>query len=97
MFVLDAAGYLAAGVTQTGVVGTYGGVDIPTVTIFMDGLARGVAHYNEVKGTDVTVLGWEPGNPDAAIMTGTFDPGDPAVQGPVRFENSSSVRSATVR
>ena len=75
-----AAGYLAAGMSQTGVVGTYGGVDIPTVTIFMDGYARGVAHYNEVKGTDVKVLGWEPGNPDAAIMTGTFDPGDPAVR-----------------
>ncbi|MGA7226588.1 MAG: BMP family ABC transporter substrate-binding protein, partial [Acidimicrobiia bacterium] len=38
-----AAGYLAAGMTQTGVVGTYGGVNIPTVSIFMDGFARGVA------------------------------------------------------
>jgi basic membrane protein A len=75
-----AAGYLAAGMTQTGIVGTYGGVDIPTVTIFMDGYARGVAHYNEVKGTSVRVLGWEPGNAAAAIMTGTFDPGEPAVR-----------------
>ncbi|MGB7859523.1 MAG: BMP family ABC transporter substrate-binding protein, partial [Acidimicrobiia bacterium] len=74
-----AAGYLAAGMTQTGVVGTYGGVNIPTVSIFMDGYARGVAYYNEQKGTTVTVLGWDPENPDAGVMTGTFDPADPIV------------------
>lgn len=33
------AGYLAAGVTETGKVATYGGIQIPTVTIFMDGFA----------------------------------------------------------
>ena len=74
-----AAGYLAAGMTQTGVVGTYGGVNIPTVAIFMDGFARGVAHHNEIKGTSVTVLGWDPADPEAGVMTGTFDPADPIV------------------
>ena len=74
-----AAGYLAAGMTQTGIVGTYGGVNIPTVAIFMDGFARGVAHYNDVKGTTVAVLGWDPDDPDAGVMTGTFDPADPIV------------------
>lgn len=74
-----AAGYLAAGMTQTGIVGTYGGVNIPTVSIFMDGYARGVAHYNEVNGTSVTVLGWDPENQDAGVMTGTFDEADPIV------------------
>lgn len=54
------AGYLAAGVTETGVVGTFGGINIPPVTIFMDGFVRGVDHYNEVKGTAVEVLGWDP-------------------------------------
>ncbi len=54
------AGYIAAGVTETGVVGTFGGINIPPVTIFMDGFVRGVDHYNSVKGTDVTVLGWDP-------------------------------------
>lgn len=54
------AGYLAAGVTETGVVGTFGGINIPPVTIFMDGFVRGVDHYNEVKGTSVEVLGWDP-------------------------------------
>ena len=33
------AGYLAAGITKTGKVGTFGGIQIPTVTVFMDGFA----------------------------------------------------------
>ena len=74
-----AAGYLAAGVTSTGKVGTYGGINIPTVSIFMDGFARGVAHYNDVKGTSVEVIGWDIAAQDGAF-TGTFDPGDPAVR-----------------
>jgi basic membrane protein A len=53
------AGYLAAGYSTSGVVATYGGINIPPVTIFMDGLADGVAHYNEVKGAEVEVLGWD--------------------------------------
>ena len=43
------AGYLAAGYSKTGKVGTYGGIKIPPVTIFMDGFADGVAYYNQVK------------------------------------------------
>jgi basic membrane protein A len=74
-----AAGYLAAGMTQTGVVATYGGANIPTVSIFMDGLARGVAHHNEVKGTDVQVLGWDVDAQDGTF-TGVFDPADPIVR-----------------
>ncbi len=74
-----AAGYLAAGVSQTGIIGTYGGLNIPTVSIFMDGLARGVAHYNETNGTDVAVVGWDVEAQDGSF-TGTFDPGDPAVR-----------------
>ena len=54
-----AAGYLAAGVTQSGIIGTYGGANYPTVSIFMDGLTRGVAYYNEMKGTEVEVVGWD--------------------------------------
>lgn len=52
------AGYLAAGYSKSGKVGTYGGLPIPPVTIFMDGFADGVAHYNQVKGKNVQVLGW---------------------------------------
>ncbi len=54
------AGYLAAGSTKTGKVATFGGLKIPPVTIFMDGFAEGVAHYNKVKKKKVKVLGWNP-------------------------------------
>ncbi len=47
------AGYLAAGMTQTGVVGTFGGINIPPVTIFMDGFVKGVRYYNTINGTEV--------------------------------------------
>ena len=60
------AGYVAAGSTQTGKVATYGGLDIPTVTIFMDGFDQGVKYYNEQNGTDVAVLGMD-------SFTGSFD------------------------
>jgi basic membrane protein A len=52
------AGYLAAGMTRTGIVGTYGGVPIPSVVVFMVGFEQGVNHYNGVHGTGVQVLGW---------------------------------------
>ncbi len=61
------AGYAAAGATKTGKVGTFGGLQIPTVTIFMDGFAMGVQYYNEKNGTNVEVLGW-----DATAQTGLF-------------------------
>jgi basic membrane protein A len=61
------AGYLAAGMTKTGTVATYGGRPFPTVTIFMDGFVDGVAKYNEDNGTSVAVLGW-----DKATQNGSF-------------------------
>jgi basic membrane protein A and related proteins len=61
------AGYLAAGYTTTGIVATYGGLPIGPVTIFMDGFVDGVAHYNEVHGADVEVLGW-----DKEAQSGSF-------------------------
>jgi basic membrane protein A len=61
------AGYLAAGMTETGTVATYGGLPIPTVTIFMKGFEAGVKYYNQQKGTDVKVLGW-----NSATGEGTF-------------------------
>jgi basic membrane protein A and related proteins len=53
------AGYLSAGMSTTGKIGTFGGAKFPTVTIFMDGFKQGAEYYNEVKGTDVQVLGWD--------------------------------------
>ncbi len=69
------AGYLAAGTTKTGTVATFGGVNIPTVTIFMDGYADGVKYYNEQKGTDVKVLGWDKAAQDGSF-TGDFEKQD---------------------
>src|SRR6516165_5479070 len=51
-------GYLAAGMTKTGKVATFGGIELPTVTIYMDGYWDGVQYYNTKHGTHVTVLGW---------------------------------------
>jgi basic membrane protein A len=53
------AGYLAAAQSETGKVGTWGGLPIPTVTIFMDGFVDGVEKYNEDKDASVEVLGWD--------------------------------------
>lgn len=61
------AGYLAAGMSETGTVATFGGIQIPSVAIFMDGFVDGVAKYNEDNGTDVKTLGW-----DKAAQTGSF-------------------------
>jgi basic membrane lipoprotein Med (substrate-binding protein (PBP1-ABC) superfamily) len=68
-------GYLAAGMTETGVVGTYGGMNIPPVTVFMDGYVLGVQKYNEVHGTDVKVLGWDFDAQDG-LFTGNFESTD---------------------
>jgi basic membrane protein A len=51
-------GYLAAGMTKTGKVATFGGEDFGTVTIYMDGFWDGVQYYNSKHGTKVQVLGW---------------------------------------
>jgi peptide/nickel transport system substrate-binding protein len=63
------AGYVAAGMTKTGKVGTFGGIEIPPVTIFMTGLQAGVDYYNEQHGTDVEVLGMN-------LFTGNFESTD---------------------
>src|SRR5688572_9557658 len=66
------AGYLAAGVSKTGVVATFGGGNQPPVTLFMDGFVDGVAKYNEVHGTSVRALGWDKAKQDGAF-TGDFE------------------------
>ncbi|GAA4061519.1 BMP family ABC transporter substrate-binding protein [Agromyces indicus] len=66
------AGYLAAGVTKTGVVATFGGGNQPPVTLFMDGFVDGVGRYNEVHGTDVRALGWNKDRQEGSF-TGDFE------------------------
>jgi basic membrane protein A len=66
------AGYLAAGVSQTGVVATFGGGNQPPVTLFMDGFVDGVAAYNAAHGTQVRALGWDKAAQDG-LFTGDFE------------------------
>jgi len=65
-------GYLAAGMTETGTVATFGGIKLPTVAVFMDGFADGVDKYNEDNGTDVKLLGWDKEKQDGSFA-GKFD------------------------
>ncbi|SJN35050.1 Nucleoside ABC transporter, periplasmic nucleoside-binding protein [Microbacterium esteraromaticum] len=78
------AGYLSAGYSKTGKVGTYGGMEFPTVTIFMDGYLQGVNYYNEVKGTDVKVVGWDG---KTGSFTGGFEANPDAKQVAVNILN----------
>ena len=49
-------GYLAAGMTHTGVVGTFGGIKIGPVVDFMNGFAAGIKYYNKQKSANVKLL-----------------------------------------
>jgi phosphate/phosphite/phosphonate ABC transporter binding protein len=68
-------GYLSAGMTETGIVATFGGVNIPPVVSFMDGYVLGVDYYNEAKGTDVQVIGWDVDAQDG-LFVGNFESTD---------------------
>ncbi len=66
------AGYLAAGVSKTGIVATFGGGNQPPVTLFMDGFVDGVAMYNDKHSAAVQVLGWSKDAQDGSF-TGDFE------------------------
>jgi len=68
------AGYLAAGVSATGKIGTYGGLPIPPVTVFMDGLYAGIKYYNEENGTSVELLGYDPADPTGGVLAPADNP-----------------------
>jgi basic membrane protein A len=75
-------GYAAAAWSaEAGVnkVGTFGGIQIPPVTIFMDGFLDGVAKYNEDKGADVATFGWDVAGQEGSF-TGGFAANDTAKQ-----------------
>lgn len=75
------AGYLAAGMSKSGKVATYGGINIPPVTIFMTGFANGVKYYNDKKGTKVVVLGWNGKDGSFAGNFTSLDDGKKLAQG----------------
>lgn len=75
-------GYAAASWSaQAGVnkVGTFGGMQIPSVAVFMDGYELGVKKYNEDKGAAVQVVGWDSASQQGSF-TGGFDANDTAKQ-----------------
>jgi len=82
-------GYLAAGMSKTGKVATYGGMQIPTVTIFMDGYANGVEFYNALNGTNVQVLGWNPSTKKGTFL-GSFDDTTKALSTSIAFEQQGA-------
>ena len=64
-------GYLAAAMSTSKVVGTFGGENIPTVTIYEDGFVAGVRYYDQTKHASVKVLGWDP-NTQKGVFAGSF-------------------------
>ena len=61
------AGYASASYSTAKKVGTFGGMNFPTVTIFMDGFAQGVDYWNAQKKDTVQVVGW-----DSAAQNGSL-------------------------
>jgi len=67
------AGYAAASYSKTGVIGTYGGQKLPSVTIFMDGIADGVKYYDTQKGKTAKVIGWDVASQDGQFTNSFTD------------------------
>lgn len=67
------AGYLAASMSKSGKVATFGGMDIPSVTMFMDGFAQGVQYFNQQKGKQIAVIGRNAKSPGEDLFTNNFD------------------------
>jgi basic membrane protein A len=80
---------LAASYSKTGVVATYGGMAFASVTDFMDGYAKGVAHYNKVKKKNVKVLGWDTAKKDGTFV-GNFSDSAKALQISKAFEDQNA-------
>lgn len=64
------AGYLAAGMTETGKVGAFGGLNTSSVTRPLNAFWSGVQRYNRHRKRGVRVVGWDPANPDAGLLPG---------------------------
>lgn len=67
------AGYLSAAYSQSKTIGTYGGMNIPAVTDFMVGFYNGAKYYEKETGTEITVIGFDPANPDDGDYVGGFE------------------------
>ena len=71
------AGYASADFSTSKTLGTYGGLPFPSVTDFMTGFYFGAMQWGMDNDTEVTVLGWDPANPDGGDFMGGFAPNNP--------------------
>ena len=70
------AGYLAAEYSTSKTIGTYGGLQIPSVTDFMTGYYFGAMQWAADTGTSVKVIGWDP-KAEKGDFVGNFAPNSP--------------------
>ena len=68
------AGYLAAAISKSGVVGTFGGIQTPTVVSSLNCFTQGVSDYNQAHQRKVAVLGWGTGTPQGLFAGGLAVP-----------------------
>src|SRR5205823_3415783 len=68
------AGYLAAAVSRTGIVGEFGGTRVPEVTRVLDGFAAGVLKLNADRQLAIVLLGWNPERKTGLFAGSTSDP-----------------------
>lgn len=78
------AGYLAASQTKSGTVGVFGGLFVPSVTMYLDGFVQGVSYYNGKNSADVKVVGWDQQAKSGSYITD----GDP-------FNNPDAAKTIT--
>ena len=69
-------GYLDAATSKTHVVATYGGMNFPSVAMYMSGFVAGVRYYDQTTKSKVKVLGFIPGTGNCNLAscpgTGSF-------------------------
>ena len=65
------AGYVAAAMSKTGKIGTFGGINIPPVADFEVGFQEGMEYYNTKHSAKVQLLGWDNAKKDG-LFTGDF-------------------------
>lgn len=66
------AGVLASGMSESGVLGTFGGLNIPPVTIFENGFEAGMNWWNTEAGAAVELKGWSAAKQDG-LFTESFE------------------------
>lgn len=66
------AGVLAAATSKSGTLGTFGGLNIPTVTIFESGFEAGMNWWNTEAGAAVELKGWSTADQDG-LFTESFE------------------------